>query len=637
MSSYITTFVKLGVKSIIDDISRALNKPLDEVADIKRGYAELEREMKQLDKKLDDSVIEKDEYDIAKEDIDNRIEEYLSRYEDIFYYYKGLKGTISAVGYHPAGMIGSPVNIKSEIGLRYNKSNDGWISSLDMKQVDGLNYVKYDILSLKTLQVLKHTYGLIGKSFPRSHEMDWCDEKVFESINDSPIGLFQFEKENAWNSLKGFKCSSVKDIALITAVIRPSCASFRDKVINREDNINPDTRIDELLSDSYGYLVYQEQQISFLQKLCGFSEGQADVVRRAIGKKDPVLLAEWLPKIEDGFISNSLKDEEEAKIDCEQFMQVFMDAVNYSFSYNHAIAYSMITYMTAYVRLYYPKEFIASYLNNATDDDDVINGAKLAKVYGIEVKNPKFGKSLGGYTIDGDDIYRGIGSVLHLSNNAAIDLKDIFDTNTRDNRESFLDVVSEALERRSINRRMISILIKIDFFSDYGKDKKLSRFFYAFCKYHKKKQLSKDKIASGLKKIIEYHLKKGSDGFKETSKLYKFNDMMLLKEIFKAIKSSEYSYKEKAINQLSYLSYLTEEVSANISVGVVAYNKSKKDSFFIKFMDGNSGWYMVSDKLEDLHKDQMIFVNRISNRISGRKTEKYIESYETVELDRIKK
>lgn len=622
-SSYITTYQKLGVKKIIEYAGKAANVSLDEIAEIKRGYAALEKKKQRIEKSFDDGVLEKEDFELSIANMDAEIDTYLSKFDDIFYYYQGLKGTVSAVGYHPAGMIGSPIDIRSRLGLRYHSNNNGWVSSVDMKQVDGLNYVKYDILGLKTIQVLKHAFNAIGQKMPSSASFDWEDEAVFKSISDYNVGLFQFESSSAWEYLKKFECKSVRDIALVSAVIRPSCASFRDRLIGREDNINPDKRIDEILKDSYGYLVYQEQQISFLQKLCGFSEGQADVVRRAIGKKDPVLLAEWLPQIEAGFISCSNKNEVEAKEDCTQFMQVFLDAVNYSFSYNHAIAYSMITYLTAYMRHYHPKEFIAAYLNNAASDDDLIAGKELAGIYGIKIHTPMFGRSKGEYTVDGDSIYRGVKSVLACSNNAAIALMEVF--NESDGL-SVSDILLMCSEKKGVNSRMLKNLIKIGFFRRYGSIKKIDRLYQAFEKYGKRKTLKKEGITRVMKKIVDKALDDEVDKFSESAKQYKIDSMYIMREIEKMLTNAEYSLEERAIFELSYLSYVSNEIAEEIDIQTVIYGPSKNGSYLFSSASGEKSWYSIDGSVKT---GDVLFVSI--------KTQRKIVNYQVAELDRIKR
>lgn len=625
-SAHITTYGKLGVKKIIEAVARATNMPIFEMAKIKAGYEEIEIEQSKLDRRHDNGGISDEEYEAETSVIEKRMEDYLSSYDKIFHYYEGMKGTVDSVGIHAAGMIGSPINIRKTVGLRYDKKKDNYVSSCAMKAIDGLNYVKYDILSLKTLQVIKHTYQLLGKKVPRSNEMDWNDQDVFTSMGNSPIGLFQFESDDSWRNLVKFECKSVRDIAFVTAVIRPSCASFRDQAIGRVANKNPNAEIDEVLKDSIGYLVYQEQQISFLQKLCGFTEGQADIVRRAIGKKDPVALAEWLPKIRAGYIANSKMQEKVADMEIREFLQVFMDAANYSFSYNHAIAYSMITYMTAYLRHHHPIEFITAYLNNASSDEDIQDGTKLAKVYGIKIENPKYGKSESKYAIKDGVIYKGIESVLYISDRCSQELATLA---TRP--LSFHQLINACLASKDVNTRQLEVLTKIDFFSEFGCAKKLYEFLQRHKIYTGKKQIKKEDIPIGTQKIISDFLKKNEEGFSETAKIYKVDSTKILDEIFNRMPNLDYSVLDRTINQLSYLNYLQDEDLQNQKIYTVITNKTKNDSWLLKDIRGGQKWYKCST---DLSKGDMILINVETEIKNGRRTESFVVQYDVIKLDR---
>lgn len=630
-SSYITTYQKIGVKKVIEDIARAINMPIPEMAKIKEGYKNIDEREGKLKRKFENGGMSEKEYEEEMSILEKEMEDYLSKFDSIFYYYEGLKGTISSVGYHAAGMIGSPINIRTTIGLRYNKDNGGWISSCDMKAVDGVNYVKYDILSLKTLQVIKDTYTLLGRKMPRSHEINWNDKAVLDSMGDSPIGLFQFESDSSWQYLKKFGCRSVRDIAFVTAVIRPSCASFRDSAIARIANVNPNEKIDEVLKDSLGYLVYQEQQISFLQKLCGFTEGQADVVRRAIGKKSKELLDEWLPKIEAGYLANSDKPEEVAREEFQQFLKVFMDAVNYSFSYNHAIAYSMITYITAYLRYYHPFEFTTAYLNNATDEDDIKSGTALARTYGIKINNPKYGKSEAYYAIKNGEIYKGIESVLYVSAKCADALLEI-----SKNDMSFIDVVKTALAHKAINTRQIDVLIKIDFFSEFGKARKLFEWFTRYKEYGHRKTFSKEGIPVGTENLIKSFIANNVEGFAESAKQYKIDGYKLMERMFEVMKNLDFSIPERIVNQMSYLGYIQDQELMESKVGTVASNKSKMDSYCVEFMNGTKCWYKVAEGLPEPSKGDLIVIYTEGQVKRGRYTDKVIASYDKLVLDRNK-
>lgn len=255
---YIATFPTIKELGAIQEICRGLEIPYGDVEAIKNLYKEDPEEAK-------------------------------STYPNVFYYFEGLMGTIISRGKHPAGIVGSPVDLHSAIGVQYIKDKDTGenciVSQIDMKEIDGLNFVKYDILSLKNVGIIKETCQLAGIPYPKSHTVDWEDKKVWKSLFDSPVGIFQFESKFGFESLKKFKAKSVEDMTLVTACIRPSGESYRDMVFDHKKNQeNPTKEIDSLLEDSLGYLVYQEQQIAFLQEMCGFTGGQADTIRRAIGK-----------------------------------------------------------------------------------------------------------------------------------------------------------------------------------------------------------------------------------------------------------------------------------------------------------------------------------------------------------------
>lgn len=229
------------------------------------------------------------EYDDAMEELEERLKEYLKEYKDVFYYYEGLKDVVKSTSIHPAGIIAGNYNLHEMLGVKYDKNKLHYVTSCDMKAVDSCNYVKYDILGLNTIDRILNASRISGTKF-MFDKIDDCDAKVYEALFKSPIGLFQFESQTAFSALKKFNPVSVEEIALVSAALRPGCASFREKLLAREFNNNPDERIDKLLQDTYGYMLFQEQQISFLQQLCGFTPGQADIVRRCI-KHDNVV---WL-------------------------------------------------------------------------------------------------------------------------------------------------------------------------------------------------------------------------------------------------------------------------------------------------------------------------------------------------------
>lgn len=330
--------------------------------------------------------------------IDKVVSEFLTdeqsarnNHPEIFYYYDGLLGAKVSQSVHPAGMVISPITLDDAYGV-FDKDGESCLV-IDMDELHEVGAAKFDFLILSNIGIINDTCKLAGIPYPHMHEIDFDDQKVWTDMLRSPVGIFQMESPFAFSMLKKFQPHSIFDMNLVTAAVRPSGASYRDRLMDKIPNENPTKEIDELLKNNLGYLIFQEDIIAFLQQMCGLSGSEADNVRRAIGRKDAERLEKAMPEILEGYCENSSKPREEAEQDAKAFMKIIEDASSYSFGYNHATEYSLIGYLCAYLRCYYPCEFITAYLNNAANEDDVINGTTLATEYGFKVTPPRFGAS----------------------------------------------------------------------------------------------------------------------------------------------------------------------------------------------------------------------------------------------------
>ena len=248
---------------------------------------------------------------------------------EFFYYYKGILGTRISQSVHPAGIVISPVTLADNYGV-FKK--DGEIClQIDMDEIHEVSLVKYDLLALRTVKIISETCKLIGCPYPKTHEINWDDEKVWDDMLRTNEGLFQMESAYAFSLLKELKPMSIFDMSLVCAALRPSGASYRDNLIKRIPNKNPSKMIDDLLSDNNGYLIYQEDVIKFLQEICGLSGSEADNIRRAIGRKDEERLNKALPQILEGYCSKSDKPREVAEEEAKTFIQILKDASSYMF------------------------------------------------------------------------------------------------------------------------------------------------------------------------------------------------------------------------------------------------------------------------------------------------------------------
>lgn len=476
---------------------------------------------------------------------------------DIFQYYDGLLDTKISQSVHPAGIVISPITLDDAYGV-FDKDGDLCLM-IDMDELHEVGAAKFDFLILSNIGIINETCRLAGIPYPQMHEINFNDQKVWADMLRSPVGIFQMESPFAFSMLKKFVPHSIFDMNLITAAVRPSGASYRDKLMNKIPNKNPTKEIDKLLENNLGYLIFQEDIIAFLQQICGLSGSEADNVRRAIGRKDAERLERAMPKILEGYCKNSDKPREEAEKDAKTFLKVIEDASEYSFGYNHATEYSLIGYLCAYLRCYYPCEFITAYLNNAANEDDVINGTSLAHEYGFRVTPPRFGASRDVFYFNKEkkEIAKGLTSVKYMSAALANELYDIYDEVKG---KPFMEVL-KALSKTSIDTRQLDILIKIGYFEEFGNMGELLKLVqvYSFFKNGTAKSVSKSKVVGFLTDIIsDYATDKGVKG--NELKSYTITDMDgLLAACEEQIRKSnvpDLTLKVKIQNSIEYLGYV---------------------------------------------------------------------------------
>lgn len=543
-------------KGTIDDIGRALalehkdklNNPysLDKVAKIKSEY-ESNPEKARLD------------------------------YKELFYYFDGLVGTNVSQSMHSAGVIASPISLTDNYGSFWNEGRH--ILAINMEECHELQLAKYDCLGLKNIEIIKDCCKYAGIPYPKSHSMNWEDKDVWEHIIDSPVGIFQFEGAYAFDLLKKYKPTMITHLSTINASLRPSGASYRNDLISHKKCVNPSTIIDELLKDNEGYLIFQEDTIKFLQEICGLSGDEADNVRRAIGRKQTDRLQAALPQILEGYCQKSPQPREVAEKEAQQFLQIIEDSSNYQFGYNHSTGYSMIGYTCAWLRYYYPVEFVCAYLKNANGEEDITNGMALAKLLNVKIPAIKFRYSGVGYIpdVNSKSVYKGLSSLKYMNDDVAEKLYSLRDVKF----ESFIDF----LKVNPADTRQTSALIQLDFFSEFGGSKKLLAIHDLFQNYYSKKEgvyVSKKQIKKGNTDIPIELLNKYA--ISESPTLYKFDSKSLdklLEELSNSITDEDINISEKIAAQQEYLGYICatekEEDRRNLYIRQVYPCERKSD------------------------------------------------------------
>lgn len=404
-------------------------------------------------------------------------DEARAKYPDLFYYEKALVGTRISQSIHPAGIVISCEPLDENWGV-FNKDGERCLY-LDMNEVSMVNLVKYDALILKTLQVIRDCYSLLNLPYPRMHEIDFHDKPVWQELCNDQSGIFQFESDFASDAVKKFKPTSIEEITVVNAALRPGSASYRDELFARKRKKNPTPLIDEILKDSYGQLVYQEQTIEFLQKVCGLSASYADTIRRAISKKKRDKIDKAMPEILDGYCKNSDKPRSEAEEEAKQFLKVIEDSSEYSFNYNHAVGYSLLSYMCGYLRYHHPGQFIASYLKNAANDDDINTGRAMAKARGIDITKPVFRQDNRTFYINPDT-----GAISDaLSSIKGVGLKDAEALWALADKTypTFIELLADmTLYPGALNTAVIEKLIKLDYFREFGNVNMLLLLYFEF-------------------------------------------------------------------------------------------------------------------------------------------------------------
>lgn len=487
----IVTFNTVADKGAIRDVGRALGIPLAEVS------------------MICDSVDNEELYEKSRE-----------KYKELFKYVDMIKGTIVSVGSHPCGCVVAPFTITDRFGTFTTSTSNYPISQINMKEIDGLNYVKLDLLRLDTIELINDTCKLAGIERLTPDNVDITDVEVWNSIRDDTTQIFQWEGNTGDSYIKKLLSDenikrfqevneNVDRMTLLSignSAIRPAGASYREDLASGVVRKTGSKPIDDFLSNTFGYLVFQEQIIAFLHQYCGFTMGEADIVRRGFAKKTGT--DKYIPIIKNGGLLTDKSDhqikgyietmkevygieEEKSEQDIVAFIQVIEDASAYLFSLNHSQPYSYEGYVSGYLRTHYPLEFLTTALNINKDKEEKTKSlTAYAKKSGITFQSPKFRHSRAGYFCDKETntIYKGIGSIKYMNENVANELYEMSGYNFDD----FVDLLYYLKEKTSLNSRQLDILIKIDFFEEFGDINRLLDIAEKFDLLYDKQQIRKD-------------------------------------------------------------------------------------------------------------------------------------------------
>ena len=538
----IITFNTIALKGAIRDVCRSLYKDTD------KNYLKLSEEI------------------IAASEEDEQAAR--NKYSKVFKYVDMVNGVVVSVGNHPAGCVVSPFPVDEWFGTFSTSSDEYPISMLNMKEIDSLNFVKLDILGLDNIGLIYKTCDEAGIPFATPDNIPADDMNVWNSIRDDTTMIFQWESPSATAYLKQLMSdetitkikkqnpdASMMDLLSIgNGAIRPAGESYRDKLAKGEYATYGNKALDDFLKPTLGWLVYQEQIIEFLHTFCGYTMGEADVVRRGFAKKTGT--EKFIPKIKEGFQETMLAKYNIAKEESDKiiinFIKVIEDASSYLFSKNHADPYSWIGYICGYLRYYYPIEFITTALNIFADKEEKSSAIiAYAKKNNIIISPIKFRYSIANYSYNKENntIFKGVASIKYMNEDIANELYSL-----RNNQyETFVDLLVDIKKQTSTNSRQLRILINLDFFEEFGDSNTLTLLAELYDKLANKTQIKKDKLDE--LQIPEPIIRKHS--VKETEKTFFIGDIKtLLIEVAKTIKVKKPTLKDKIKAQIEYLGYI---------------------------------------------------------------------------------
>ena len=455
----IITFGTMAAKAAIKDVGRAMDMP----------YADVDRIAKMvpttLNIRLEDALKESVQMQEAYEK-DPQVRQLLDTA-------RKLEGMVRNSGVHAAGVVISPRPLIELVPLHKTK-NDEIVTAFDMVAIEKMGLLKMDFLGLTTLTILDDTIKLIAQA----HGIDGGDgthtrrftledipledqttyEKVFHSGLTS--GVFQFESHGMRDVLRRYRPNSIEDLTALNALYRPGpiqggmIDDFVERKHGRRKVEYELPELKEILQETLGVIVYQEQVMQIANRLAGYSLGDADLLRRAMGKKK----AEEMAAQRERFVSGSVKNGYPPK-KIEKIFDLMAQFAGYGFNKSHSAAYALLAYHTAYLKTHYPVEFMAALLTSVTGStDDVVKYINECREMGIAVEPPDINVSDANFTPHGAAIRFGLAAVKNVGGNAIesiVAARKKLDRNFRS-----LFEFCEEVDLRLLNKRVLESLIK---------------------------------------------------------------------------------------------------------------------------------------------------------------------------------
>jgi DNA polymerase III subunit alpha len=519
----IITYGTMAAKSSIADVARVMDVSIMD----SRALSSLvpDRPGTELKRCLhapftgDKSLEEKEGF--GGEDIDN-IKKLRAFYNDegsiqsrVLKQAEKLEGSVRNTGIHAAGIIIAPEDLKNIIPVCISKDSDLLVTQIQGSVIEDAGVLKMDFLGLKTLNVLKTALELIKENYNLEIDLDTLpldDTKTFELYQKGDTnGTFQFESPGMQKHLRDLKPDKFEDLIAMNALYRPGPMAYIPNYVNRKHGKEPISydlaEMEEYLQDTYGITVYQEQVMLLAQKLANFSKGDADVLRKAMGKKQKSVLDKMKAQFLEGTSAKGFATETCEKIwtDWEAFAQ-------YAFNKSHSTCYAFVAYQTAYLKAHYPSEFMAAVLNHSGSIEKITFFMEECRRMNVEVLGPDVNESSKGFTVNKKGQIRfGFAGIKGVGD-AAID-ELVKERKENGIYENIFDLIKR-VNQKSVNKKSIEGLVHSGALDNF-KDIHRAQYFF----------VAPGDATSGLERLIRFGNQVQASKVQATSSL--FGDMLM--------------------------------------------------------------------------------------------------------------
>ena len=405
-----------------------------------------------------------------------------------------LEGSVRNTGIHAAGIIIAPKDLTELLPVCTAKDSPMWVTQIEGSVIEEAGVIKMDFLGLKTLNIIKTALQLIKMNHGLEIDIDTIpldDDKTFRLYQKGEtIGTFQFESPGMQKYLRDLKPDKFEDLIAMNALYRPGPLEYIPNFINRKhgkEEISYDLpAMEEYLKETYGITVYQEQVMLLAQKLAGFSKGDADVLRKAMGKKQKSVLDKMKPQFIGNAAEKGYPEDKLQKIwtDWEAFAQ-------YAFNKSHSTCYAYIAYQTAYLKSHYPSEYMAAVLNHAGSIEKITFFMEECKRIGLNVLGPDINESLQSFAVNGKgEIRIGLGGLKGVGEAAVESI--IAERIKNGTYHSIFDLVKR-VNQRTVNKKSLESLA-------------MSGAFDCFTTMHRAQYFFQPEgdTSNGLEKIIRF-------------------------------------------------------------------------------------------------------------------------------------